>query len=841
MRQKKRREKNFPRHKSLNNIQILEVGREQIVIDAEQATIMLNDILPPDYKDAYCHDFRRENPPLPAKNRGQFLRLKTIFIKLLVNLVRMPYELIITEKPNAAKKIADALATGKSIKESKNGVPYYKITHGKKDIVVACAVGHLYSVAEKKKSFTYPVFDIEWQPTADIEKKAGFSRKYLATIKALAKDANEFTVACDYDIEGEVIGLNIIRYVCKKKDARRMKFSTLLKDDIVHAYEHASPTLDWGYALAGETRHFLDWMYGINLSRALTLSLKKAGMFKIMSTGRVQGPALKIIVDREEAIKDFKPIPFWQLLLIIEKNKQNLEALHEQGDFWEKKKADAILAKCKGKPAIVSAIETKDNAQRPPFPFDLGQLQTESYRVFGISPKDTLAIAQSLYLEGLTSYPRTSSQQYPKELNFRKILTTLGKQPSFKEQTSFLLKKKELVPVEGKKTDPAHPAIYPTGIAPKKLGERDAKVYDLIVKRFFSVFGEDAIRQTSTITLTIEDEHFLIKGIRTIKRGWHELYDPYVSLKEVELPPFKEEEFIKVISLNLLEKETQPPKRYTQASIINELEKRGLGTKSTRAEIVDGLIRRGYATDKPIAATELGIKTTTIIGKHVPDIVEEQLTRSFEEEMEKIQEKKLTPEFVLDHAKKTLTVILEKFKKEEAGIGQELLASEKESRDIVNTLGPCPKCKVGNLKITFSRKTKRRFIACDKYPDCETALPLPQMGYVKPTEETCPECHFPIIILQRARSIPQKMCINPDCPNKEHNSEESKKEIAKAESALNGRMCPKCGKPLIMRQSMYGKFIGCTGYPKCRFIEKINGKDTKADAAEKSNTTEKKK
>jgi DNA topoisomerase-1 len=305
-------------------------------------------------------------------------------------------------------------------------------------------------------------------------------------------------------------------------------------------------------------------------------------------------------------------------------------------------------------------------------------------------------------------------------------------------------------------------------------------------------------------------------------------------LKEIELPTFKEEEFVKVKSLDLIEKETQPPKRYTQASIINELEKHGLGTKATRAEIVDGLIRRGYATDKPVTATELGIKTTTIIEKHLPEIVDEQLTRNFEEEMDKIQEKKLTQGFVLDHAKKTLTGILAKFKKEEKSIGEELLTSEKESRDVVNTLGTCPKCKVGNLKITFSRKTKRRFIACDKYPDCQTALPLPQMGYVKPTKDTCPTCQFPIITIQRPRSIPQKMCVNPDCPDKEHNTAEAKQEIAAAEVSLQGRKCPKCQKDLIMRSSMYGKFIGCTGYPKCRHIEKINGDKQKTAPAANS-------
>ena len=187
----------------------------------------------------------------------------------------MGYELIITEKPNAAKMIAAALADGKPIKESYQGVPYYKVTHGKNDIVIGCAVGHLYTVAEKEKSFKYPVFDLQWKESGEIDAKS-FTKKYVAALKKLAKGASAYTVATDYDIEGEVIGLNCVRYICKQKDAARMKFSTLTKDDLIESYAHKSKTLDWGQAIAGETRHYLDWMYGINLSRALTLAMKNA-------------------------------------------------------------------------------------------------------------------------------------------------------------------------------------------------------------------------------------------------------------------------------------------------------------------------------------------------------------------------------------------------------------------------------------------------------------------------------------------------------------------------------------------------------------------------------------
>jgi len=190
----------------------------------------------------------------------------------------MGYILIITEKPNASKRIAEAIADKKPKKVSEKGVNYYELTANGKKIVVACAVGHLYSLTEKEKSrgFAYPVFDIHWVPTAEVSKSAAFSKKYLTVLKKLAKGADEFIVATDFDIEGEVIGWNCLRFACKQKDAKRMKFSTLTKTDLKESFDHLQPHLAWGMANAGETRHKLDWYYGINLSRALTTAIKKS-------------------------------------------------------------------------------------------------------------------------------------------------------------------------------------------------------------------------------------------------------------------------------------------------------------------------------------------------------------------------------------------------------------------------------------------------------------------------------------------------------------------------------------------------------------------------------------
>ncbi|MEK6816217.1 MAG: DNA topoisomerase, partial [Nanoarchaeota archaeon] len=244
-------------------------------------------------------------------------------------------ELIITEKPSTAKKIAESLADDKLEKSTFNKkVPYYELHHGKNKIIVACAVGHLYNLAEKDKhGWTYPSFDVEWKPSYEGKKGSDYTKNYLNAIISLAKKADKFAVATDYDIEGEVIGYNIIRFACGQKDARRMKFSTTTKEDLRNSYANISPHLDWLQAEAGLTRHQLDWWWGINLSRALTLSIKNATKsFKIMSIGRVQGPALKILAEREKEIKSFVPVPFWQ----IELNTDKLDAWHVEDKFWDK-------------------------------------------------------------------------------------------------------------------------------------------------------------------------------------------------------------------------------------------------------------------------------------------------------------------------------------------------------------------------------------------------------------------------------------------------------------------------------------------------------------------------
>ena len=539
-----------------------------------------------------------------------------------------------------------------------------------------------------------------------------------------------------------------------------------------------------------------------------------------MSIGRIQGPALKIIVKREKEIRAFKPTPFWQIELLGKVKEGNLDAWHIRDKFWDKGEADKVMQKVKSiKTGTIEKIEKSEFKQSPPVPFDLTTLQTESYRCHKISPKNTLEIAQELYTSGYISYPRTSSQVYPESIGYKKILNLLNKNNKYEPLAKKILARNLIKPNNGKKTDPAHPAIYPTGIIPSTLDSKKEKVYDLVVKRFLATFADPAKRETNKIDIDVNTELFLSKGTRTVEKGWHEFYAPYVKLDEVELPKVSKGDIVDIKKIKCHDKETQPPKRYTPASIIRELEKRNLGTKATRAQIIDTLFQRGYVHGKTIEATELGIRTYETLEKHSPKIVDDELTRHFEEEMEEIRAGRKKEEDVLKEAKESLIKLLTEFKEKQEEIGKELKAANIETRDALTTIGDCPACKVGKLQIR--RGKFGQFLACNRYPDCKTTFSLPNNAIIKPNNKLCEICGYPMVQSIRKGKKPLDFCINPDCKSKhvEGNAGKVAKAVAKGEIEKD---CPKCkeGK-LVLRKSIYGSFFGCSNYPKCKYTEQL--------------------
>ena len=709
------------------------------------------------------------------------------------------HEVIICEKPKASEKIASALSRNSTKKKYKK-VSYYEFEENGNKTTVLTAVGHLYSLAPKNKK-KGRLFDVEWVPLYEKDKQKRYVKDYVDAIKKFSKNADRFVHACDYDIEGTLIGYNALKYACGEKsldNAVRMKFSTLTDEDITAAYEKPLD-IDFNQVDSGIARHVLDFLFGVNISKSLTESVMEATKRYIQLTaGRVQTPALGILVEREKEIQKFIPEPYWMIKADLEVPgvEEGIVADHKAGKIFDKTVADDIFADCEGKDALIDGIDVKESVKAPPFPFDLGSLQSEAYAVFGFSPKKTQQIAQNLYTEGFTSYPRTSSQKLPKSIGVDKILKKLSYSPSFKKQVAKL--KKPYKPNEGKKTDAAHPSIHPTGVIPKELSTDDRKLYELITYRFISVFGENGILESMKTNLKIGKQDFSFSRKRMAKMGWMEL-TPFKKPDNDYFPEIKKGEKLKVDEVRSEEKETKPPARYNQASLIRELEKRGLGTKSTRANIISILYDRKFVEGKKIKVNELGEHLIDTLKDYSNKITSEELTREFETKLEEIMVGSINKDIIIDEAKIELTSILDDIEKNKLLIGEELYKSYRESRIV-------GKCKCGKNLILIDSPRGSAFVGCSGYPDCKSTYSMPKGAAVLKT--TCEKCGLPLISFGKPR---QRACLDPKCGKDEH--EPTNEVVGK---------CPECESDLIKRAGRYGEFIGCSGFPKCRFTRSID-------------------
>jgi DNA topoisomerase-1 len=690
------------------------------------------------------------------------------------------YTLIITEKPNAAGRIAMALDfEGKPERMVERGVPYY-LAKRSKEIVVVPALGHLYTVAgQKKEKGDYPIFDFRWVPRYLAERGVSRIRTWLKVISKLAEKAECFVDACDYDIEGSIIGYSILKYACggKEKTAQRMKYSTLTKEELEKSYSNPLAHLDFAIIEAGLTRHEVDWLYGVNLSRALTTAARNySGRYATLSTGRVQGPTLKFLATREEKIKCFVPTPYWSIKAKVKIGEVVFEAQYEKKSIEIKAKADAVISSCKGKDGEIERIDIKKLKQMPRLPFDLGSLQNEAYRLFKYTPMSTSGIAQSLYLDALISYPRTSSQKLPPTLGYQSILKHLGRSYKYTKLAAELLAKPTLKPIEGKREDPAHPAIYPTGSLPEHALQTSKKnIWDLVVRRFLAVFAEPAIQQSLKVSINVNGNRFQLIGRQTLDEGWLRFYKPYIHLEDVLLPTMNLGQKVNVKRVVLERNFTKAPLRYNPSSLLKRMEKEKIGTKATRAGIIQTLQERKYTREDKIVVTDLGFEVVVVLKKYCPSIVSLKLTRKLEERMDAIQRGEETRENVLRGVIELLTLVTKKLKENERIIGERLSQAAMKARIEEKIIGTCPICKSGKLVILRSKKTGKRFIGCSNYFEgtCKTAFPLPQKGLVKPLHNVCKSCCWPIVRVWIKRKRSWKLCFNPNCPSKNKRSEMS--------------------------------------------------------------------
>ena len=679
------------------------------------------------------------------------------------------YTLVVCEKPDAARRVAEALSEAAPSTVSVGGVSAYSFSRAGRRYVVCAAQGHLYDVSDPfAERSVYPVFEVEWFPHDQVEKGAAAASRRIHAIETLAKNASRFVNACDYDAEGETIGFNILRYGCggAEKAALRAKFSTLTREELVDAFERVEKPERQALAMAGRARHVVDFLWGVNLSRMLSQSaLTAARRYQTISIGRVQGPTLGFVADREVEIRTFVPRPYWTVRAEFEKDGRRVVANYHTERVYRKVEVDRIKEDCAGHEGRVEEVERSVFSLPPAPPFNIGDLQKEAYRHLRISPSRTLQAAERLYLDALISYPRTNSQRIPPSIGYRRIIKSISELKEYSMAGELL--RGELRPVQGTKDDTAHPAIYPTGEKPRRaLGHPEAGVYDLVVRRFISAFAPPAKEESTAMAIAVDGHRFKLGGRKTLEPGWLRYRGRYAEKDEADLPPLKEGDRLTLLALHDEEKSEAHPQRYNQSSLLEKMERENLGTKATRAETISTLVARGYVHGESLVASDLGLSVVEVMRRHAPSILSTGLTREVEERLERIERGADDDKSLIRETVRKISEQLGSLQASEGPVGRELSSAAQATARDQSVIGACPVCKTGSLRIVRSRKTRKRFVGCTNYAQgCRASAPLPQRGSLKAANKVCERCSWPVVYVRTGR-YPWKLCVNPSCPAK---------------------------------------------------------------------------
>ncbi len=632
--------------------------------------------------------------------------------------------LIITEKHDTAKRIAAILSEKKPQKERVSGVDTYKFD-GKTVIGLS---GHIVEVDFPKEYNNWQKTDIKDLIRAELLTKPTHAN-IVTALRKLGKEALHLTIATDYDREGELIGveaLKVIQKVNPNIEADRVHYSTITPAEIKQAF--SSPTkVDFNLADAGESRQVIDLIWGAVLTRFVSLSSGRLGD-KFLSVGRVQSPTLAIIVNREKERDVFVPVPYWELFATLV-NGGEFEAQHKKGRFLNKAEAEQIKAKL-GKTGTVKNITLGKRSEKPPIPFNTTEFLRAASAI-GISAANAMRIAEHLYVNGFISYPRTDNTVYPQTLDTKGIISSFLN-TEFHEYAQKLLSGK-LTPTRGKKETTDHPPIHPaTPAGRNELKEDEWKVYELVVRRFFATFAGETRWETMSVVVDINGEEFGATGARLIDAGWRWYYS-YNMPEDRILPVLKEGQQLNVKEINLAGKETQPPSRYGQGHLIKLMEDLGIGTKSTRHEIISKLYSRAYVHGNPLAPTKTAYAVIEALEKYANTITKPEMTGKLELDMDRISEGKLTEDYVVKESREMLDAIFKDMSKNKELISESLKNGLYEDRII----GTCQKCS-SDLIVRKSRKGSR-FIGCSSYPECDFTLPLPKSGQIVVTDKLCKE------------------------------------------------------------------------------------------------------
>ncbi|WP_336328450.1 DNA topoisomerase I [Halovenus sp. HT40] len=732
-------------------------------------------------------------------------------------------KLIITEKDNAARRIAEILSDGSADAERHNGVNVYR--WGDKRVVGLS--GHVVGLDFPEEYANWrdvqPVelidADIVTEPTQE---------NIVTTLEALANQADEAVIATDYDREGELIGKEAYELVEDRIDGpiERVRFSSITDNEVKEAFANPDD-LDFDLAAAGEARQIIDLIWGAALTRFLSLSARQLGD-DFISVGRVQSPTLKLIVDREREIQAFDPETYWELFADLAKNGSEFEAqyFYEDDDgteaerVWSESDADTVHETLQDSDSVaVESVNRRTRTDNPPEPFNTTAFISAAGSL-GYSAQRAMSIAEELYTDGYTTYPRTDNTVYPEDLEPDELLDDFTGSPHFGEDAEQLLAADEIEPTRGDEETTDHPPIHPTGELPARsdLSEDEWEIYELIVRRFFATVAEAATWEHLRVVAGVADLRLKANGKRLIEEGYHAVY-PYSSTSENHVPDVEEGETLAITDVRLDEKETQPPRRYGQSRLIQKMEEMGIGTKSTRHHAVEKLYDRGYLEDDPPRPTALAEAVVNAAEEFAEMVVSEEMTAELESDMSAIAEGEATLDDVTDSSREMLEAVFEELHESREEIGEHLQESLKADR----RLGPCPEC--GSDLLVRQSRQGSYFVGCDGFPECRFTLPLPSTGEPLVLEETCDDHQMHHVKMLAGRDTFVHGC--PRCAAAE--ADESEDRVIGA--------CPECGEGVAPQEQRDGdgeaveaggelaikqlrsgsRLVGCTRYPDCEY------------------------
>ncbi|GAA9483612.1 type I DNA topoisomerase [Helicobacter pylori] len=632
-------------------------------------------------------------------------------------------------------------------------------------------------------------------------------KELVKQIIELSKKASTTYIATDEDREGEAIGYHVACLIGGKLESYpRIVFHEITQNAILNALK-TPRQIDMSKVNAQQARRFLDRIVGFKLSSLISSKITKG-----LSAGRVQSAALKLVIDKEREIKAFKPLTYFTLDAYFE---SHLEAqlISYKGnklkaqELIDGKKAQEIKNELEKESYTISSIIKKSKKSPTPPPFMTSTLQQSTSSLLGFSPTKTMSIAQKLYegvatpqgVMGVITYMRTDSLNIAKEAleeARNKILKDYGK--------DYLPPKTKVYSSKNKNAQEAHEAIRPTSIIlePNALKDylkpEELKLYTLIYKRFLASQMQDALFESQSVVVACEKGEFKANGRKLLFDGYYKILGN--DDKDKLLPNLKENDPIKLEKLESNAHVTEPPARYSEASLIKVLESLGIGRPSTYAPTISLLQNRDYikVEKKQISALESAFKVMEILEKHFEEIVDSKFSASLEEELDNIAQNKADYQQVL---KDFYYPFMDKIE-----AGKKNIISQKVHE---KTGQSCPKCG-GELVKKNSRYGE--FIACNNYPKCK---------YVKQTEnandgnkqESCEKCGGEMV-QKFSRNGAFLACNNyPECKNTK-----SLKNTPNANEIIEGVKCPECGGDIALKRSKKGSFYGCNNYPKCRFL-----------------------